>query len=218
MICIYSTTKIPMKKVLLSVIAVLLLLMGCSSIETASLSSYDGRISFYENSADYYQGDKIMKCLLSDTASLNGYMCVSWIWFFEDGRIKQFRTAQDMAMDDFVIPANSTIFFSESNHDRIEYIWFSKDVTIHDISCKGGGKISTEFYDNGSLKACFLTKDLVIQGFPCESSLTKPEYFYPDGRIKILTLSADFKCVDTDFKKGESIMIDEDGTASVYKR
>lgn len=207
-----------MKKDLLSVIAVLLLLIGCSSIETISLSNYDGRISFYGNTADYYSGNQIMKCMLSDTASLNGYRCVSWIWFFEDGRIKQFRTAEEIEMDGYAIPANSTIFFNESNHDKIEYIWFSKDVTINGILCKGGGKISTEFHENGSLKACFLTDDMDIQGFPCESSLTKPLYFYPNGKIKILTLSADTKCGDTEYNKGESIIIDENGVASPYKR
>lgn len=207
-----------MKKNLLPVCTILLLILGCSSIKTISLSNYSGQISFFENTSDYYPGDKIMKCELSDTATLNGYKCISWIWFFENGQIKQFETAVDIKMNDFVIPSNSTIFFNDQAPNKIKYIWLSKDMMINNIECKGGGKISTEFYDNDSLKACFLTKDQNIQGFPCQSSLFKPVYFYPNGKIKILTLSIDSKLGNTNYEKGESIIIDENGSATKFKR
>lgn len=195
-----------------------LILSGCSSIKTISLSNYSGQISFFVNTSEYYSGDKIMKCKLSDTATLNGYKCISWIWFFENGHIKQFKTACDIKMSNFDIPSNSRIFFNEQNDNKIQYIWLAKDSKINNVECKGGGKISTEFYDNGSLKACFLTKDQTIQGFSCKSSLVDPVYFYSNGKIKILTLSIDSKFGNVDYKKGESLIIDENGLVTRFKR
>jgi len=207
-----------MKKILFSICTAALIISGCSSIKTISLSNYSWQISFFDNTSEYYSGDKIMKCKLSDTATLNGYKCISWIWFFENGQIKQFETAEDIKMNNFVIPSNSTVFFNEQTPNKIKYIWFSKDVIINNVGCKGGGKISTEFYDNDSLKACFLTKDQNIQGFPCQSSLLKPVYFYPNGKIKILTLTIDSKFADAVYKNGESIIVGEDGKVSKFKR
>ena len=207
-----------MKKIPFSICVSVLIVAGCSSIKTISLSNYSGQISFFDNTAEYYSGDKIMKCKLSDTAALNGYKCISWIWFFDNGQIKQFKTAEDIKMNNFVITSNSTIFFNDQNPNKIKYIWFSKDVIINNVGCKGGGKISAEFYDSDSLKACFLISDQNIQGFPCQSSLFQPVYFYPDGKIKILTLSIDSKFADTVYKSGESIIVGEDGIVSKFKR
>lgn len=196
-----------------------MIIAGCSSIKKISLSNYSGQqITFYDNSAEYYAGDKIMKCKLSDTATLNGYKCISWIWFFENGQIKQFETAMDIKMPGYTIPSNSTLFFNDQNPNKIKYIWFSSDVKINNIECKGGGKISTAFYDNDSLKACFLVKDIEIQGYSCKSSLFEPVYFYPDGKIKILTLSIDSKFDNIEYKKGESISIGENGLVFRFKR
>jgi hypothetical protein len=195
-----------------------ILLAGCTSVQTITLSSYAGKISFYENTAEYYPTDNIMKCKLSDTAMLNGYKCISWLWFFKNGQIRQFETAENIKKNSFTIPSNSIIFFNEQSPGKIKYIWFSGDVTINKIACKGGGKISTEFYENDSLKACFLSKDQNIQGYECQSSLLEPVYFYPNGKIKILTLAADSKFGNKEYKRGESILIGEDGMVNQFKR
>lgn len=207
-----------MTKILNSICAAVLIVAGCSSIKTISLSHYSAQISFFDNTAKYYAGEKIMRCKLSEPAIINGYRCISWICFFENGHIKQLMTAEDIKMNNFVIPSNSTIFFNEQSSDKIKNIWFSQNVIINSIECKGGGKISTEFYDNGSLKACFLTRDQNIQGFPCQNSLFKPVYFYPDGKVKILTLSIDSKFADTVYKNGETIIVGENGVVSKFKR
>jgi hypothetical protein len=207
-----------MKKLLFSIYAAALIVAGCSSKKTIFLSDNSGPISFFVNTAGYYPDNKIMKCKLSDTATLNEYKCISWIWFFENGQIKQFETAADIKMNNFVIPSNSTIFFDERNPGKIKYIWFSKDVTINNIQCKGSGEISTEFYDNNSLKSCFLAKNQNIQGFPCQSSLFKPVCFYPNGKIKILPLSIKSKYGDKVYKSGESILVKEDGKVSKFEK
>lgn len=207
-----------MKKIRSLICVTALIVAGCSSIKTTSLSNFPGEISFFNNTAEYYPGDRLMKCKLSDTALLDRYKCISWIWFFENGQIKQFKTAEDIELNGLTIPSNSTIFFNDQNPVKIKYILFSKDVVLNNIGCKGGGKISTEFYDNDSLKACFLIKDQIIQGFPCQSSLLNPIYFYPDGRIRILTLSDDSKFAGTVYKSGESIVVGEDGTVSRFDR
>ena len=173
-----------MKKILLLTCVTALIITGCSSVQTITSSYYSKQISVFDNTTEYYSTQQIKKCKLSDTAFLNGYKCISWIHFFDNGRIKQFETADDIKFNNFIIPSNSTIFFNEQNPDKIQKIWFSKDVIINGIGCKGGMKISTEFYDNDSLKACFLSKDQIIQGFPCVSSVFKPVYFYQNGKIK----------------------------------
>ncbi len=207
-----------MKKILFPICVTILIVAGCTSIKTNSLSNDSGTISFFDNTAEYYPGGKIMKCKLSDTVTLNGYKCISWIRFFENGQIKQFKTARDIKMNNYTIPSNSTVFFDEQNHDKIKYIWFSKDVIINHVECKGGSKITTELYDNGNLKNCFLSRSQKIQGFPCQSSLLKPVYFYPNGKIKILTLSNDSKFTNTVYKSGESIIVGEDGHVSKFER
>ena len=173
-----------MKKSIFFICVMFLIFAGCTSVKTSSLSKYSSQISFFENTAEYYSGDGIMKCKLSDTATLNDYKCISWIYFFNDGQIKQLETAVDIKRPDFVIPSHSIVFFNDQNHSQIKCIWFSKDVTINKIECKGGGKTTTDFYDNDKLKACFLAKDQVIQGVDCKSSLFKPVFFSEDGKIK----------------------------------
>lgn len=207
-----------MKQLFFTICLAAFIVAACSSKKTLPLPGYSTEITFYESTATYYPGQKIMKCKLSDTATINGYKCISWIWFFENGQVRQFKTARDIRMDGFVIPSNSTIFFHEQSPDKIKYVWLAKDVTINNIDCKGGGKISIEFYENNSLKACFLTKDQDIQGYSCKSSLFDPVYFYDNGKIKILTLAADTRLNNTDFKKGESILIDENGAVTRFKR
>lgn len=203
---------------LFSICVSALMIAGCSPKNSIYLPLYSEEISFYDHTAEYYPDGMIKKCKLSDTATLNEYKCISWIWFFESGQIKQFETAENIKMNSFTIPSNSTIFFNEQSPTKIKNSWFSEDVMINSIECKGGGKISTEFYDNDSLKACFLTRDQNIQGFPCHSSLFNPVYFYPNGKIKVLTLSNDSKFGDTDYKKGESILVEENGTVSKFER
>jgi len=208
-----------MKKILILVCFAAIIFAGCSSVKTISLSNYSGQqISVYNNSVAYYDGNRVMKCRLSDTATLNGYKCISWIWFFENGQIKQFETAVDIKMPNYTIPSNSVIFFNDQNPFKIKHIWFSSNVTINNIECRGGTKISTEFYDNDKLKQCFLANDAEIQGYSCRSSLLDPVYFYPDGKIKRLTLSVDSKFDNIEFKKGESIIIGENGLVSKFNR
>jgi hypothetical protein len=207
-----------MRNIIFLICVAALLIVGCNLVKTNKLSTYSGQISFYENTAEYYSGDRIKKCMLSDTVILGGYHCISWIHFFESGRIKQFETARNIESATYTIPAGSILFFNDQNPDKIKNIWFSKDVIINSIGCMGGAKISTEFYDNGSLKACFLTNDQNIQGFPCKSSLFEPIYFYPDGKIKILTLSSDLSQANTLYKSGESIAVDENGRFSRFNR
>lgn len=207
-----------MRNIVFSICATALLIVGCNPVKTAKLSNYSGQISFFENTAEYYTGDRIKKCMLSDTAILSGYRCISWIHFFESGKIQQFETAINIELSTYTIPARSILFFNDRNPDKIKNIWFSKDVIINNIGCMGGSKISTGFYDNGSLRTCFLTKDQNIQGFPCKSSILEPVYFYPNGKIKILTLSSDLNQADTVYKSGESIAVDENSVFSRFNR
>ncbi|MBN1634841.1 MAG: hypothetical protein JW917_11800 [Ignavibacteria bacterium] len=115
-----------MKKILFSICAAVLIIFGCSSIKTISLSNYSGQISFFDNTSEYYSGDKIKKCKLSDTATLNGYKCISWIWFFENGQIKQFETAEEIKMKNFVIPSNSTVFLANKTPIKLNTFGFQK--------------------------------------------------------------------------------------------
>lgn len=191
-----------------------LMIAGCTSIKTITLLNYSVQISFFENSAKYYPNNKLNTCKLSESANLNGHNCISWLHFFENGLIKQFQTAGDIKLANYTIPSGSVIFYNEQKPDNIKHISFSKDIVIDSIKCKSGGNILTEFYDNNRLNSCFLTENQKIQGFPCLSSVFKPVYFYPNGKIKQLTLSADSKYVGTIYKKGESIIIDEQGIIS----
>lgn len=207
-----------MKEKIFLIFITALIITGCTTIKTITLSNYSVQISFIENSAKYYPDNNIKACKLSEIANLNGHNCISWLHFFENGLIKQFQTAEDIILPDCTIPSGSVIFYNAQNPDKIKYICFSKDIVIDSIKCKSGGNISTEFYDNGKLNACFLTENQNIQGFPCMCSVFEPVYFYPDGKIKLLTLSADSKYMDTIYKKGQSIIIDEQGIISRYKR
>jgi hypothetical protein len=194
------------------------IIIGCSSIKTVTLSNYSAQISFIENSATYYPNNNLKTCKLSESTSLGGHKCISWLHFFENGLIKQFQTAEDIILPSYTIPSGSVIFYNDQNPEKIKHICFSKDIVIDSVKCKSGGNISTEFYDNGRLNACFLVENQNIQGFPCLSSVFEPVYFYPNGKIKELTLSADFKNSETTYKKGESIIIDEQWTVSKNKK
>ena len=189
-------------------------IIGCSPVKSIYLPNYSAEISYYGNSVEFYDGVNIKKCMLSDTVELNGYKCISWIHFFENGQVKQIETPKSIKMPNYTIPANSILFFYDQSPSKIQQIWFSQDVKVDSIECKGGAKISTEFYEHNQLKSCFLSKDQEIQGFQCESSLLKPVRFYPNGKIKMLTLGRDSKIANIQFEKGETICIGEDGSVS----
>jgi len=206
-----------MKKSLLLINIILIVVAGCNSLSTTTLTNYPEQITFYKNSAKYYPGKQLMRCKLSDTTLISGFKCISWIHFFENGQIKQYQTAALIQRKNYIIPLNSVIFLDELNPEYIKYIYFSEDVTINNVICKGGNKISTAFYENDMLKSCFISGSQDIQGYPCKSSLLKPITFYPDGKIKILTLGRDTTLAGNEFKSGETIIIEKNGAISKYK-
>jgi len=193
-------------------------MVSCSSGDRLTLPYYSKEIVFDHNSLGLYTDGKIKKCHLVDTVEIKGYKCISWLWLFENSRLKQIENAVAIQRSNYVIPAHSVIFFNENNNEKIKYINFSEDVTLNGVVCKGGGKISTEFYEDGSLKACFLANDQSIQGYNCKSSLLEPVYFYPNGKVKIITLASDLNSGNSVYKAGESITIDEKGEIAIFNR
>lgn len=205
---IYSL-KIEYMKTILLFFAMALLSM-CSSTKTIVLNRYSKEIVFFDHSDEYYENGSLKKCKLSNAVVLNGYECISWLHLFKEGTIKQVETAKDIKRSTFVIPTGSIIFLDEKDPTYLRTIWFSRDVKIGAVSCKGRNKIAVSFYPNGKIKACFLSEDQIIQGFPCKSSLLKPIKFHPNGKINSLTLSRDYEYRNIKYKKGETILIDTD--------
>jgi hypothetical protein len=207
-----------MKSIYIFSILIAMLVLSCNTNKKLKLPYYSKEIEFEGNSLKLYSEGNIKCCRLVDTVEIKGYKCISWLWLFENTKLKQIETAVDIQKPDYIIPAHSVIYFNENNNDKIKYICFKRNVTINGVECRGGEKISTEFYEDGSLKACFLTKDQTVQGINCKSSLLEPVYFYPNGKIKIVTLASDLKSGDTVFKAGESITIDEKGMLAIFSR
>ncbi|MGE5479922.1 MAG: hypothetical protein ACM3U1_05790 [Chloroflexota bacterium] len=194
-------------------------LAGCFSVEYELLRQpAPTRISYYNGSEERYADGSMKKCRLKDTASIGLYKCVGWIHFFPNGDVDNFETAAPVKYSRYEIPPNSRIFFYDNAHDKIKTVWFPEDIKLDGIECQGGEKISVDFYENGSLKACFLSRNQTIQGFPCKSSLFSPVYFYPDGRIMRLTLCSDAISGANSFAKGETLVVTESGVPSVYKK
>jgi len=149
--------------------------------------------------------------------NLAGNKCINWVHFFESGQLKQYENAADIETPRYTIPAKSVIIYNETNKSRINYIVFSKNVTIDGIEFQGDGKITTEFFNDGKVKAGFLAKDQVIQKFPCKAIASQPVYFYPDGKLQMLALSKDLEYSHIKFKNGESIIVGQNGNLSKPK-
>lgn len=188
-----------------------IIMIACTNTKTFVLAKYSKEIIFIDKTDDYYETGKLKKCKLSDSTSIEGYNCISWLHLFESGSIKQFQTVKDIEQPTYTIPSGSVIFPIENNITRFNCIRFSKDVLVESVLCKGGDKVEVKFYPNGKIESCFLSKDQTIQGFPCKSSLLKPVMFYPDGKIKGLTLCKNYEIQGTLFKAGDTIHLDANG-------
>ncbi len=197
--------------------AVSIFLSSCVTINTIQLPYYQSEIAYIESSAAFFENGNIKKCRLADEVTLNGYHCVSWMRFFENGQIRQFETAIDIKRDSILIPAKSILFFHEQNHNEISMIYLSQNTIIQGVNCKGGEKITTSFYPNMKLRNCFLVDDQVIQGFPCKSSLMHYVSFYDSGKLKSLTLSRDFSSGKMNYRRGTYIELNEDGSIKSVK-
>ena len=173
-------------KLLLVIIAILILSVSCSK---------EGL--FIKGSVDYYADGSISKGKLIEDSIIEGYPVISWIHFYENGKLKQFDLSENFSISNLEFPKGSTIFLNSEGIMVQAYL--SKDLEIQGYKCPGGNlKEAVGFYPSGKLRFFFPKTDVLIDGVPCKGGglhgIWLYETYKKDGRI---------------FKEGDEIRFDD---------
>ncbi len=103
---------------------------------------------------------------------IQGYPCAKGVvWFFADGKLNRCAISQSIYIGGTKIPTGSIIALRPDA--KLDFVQLIDDAQIAGILCRGGswqgpaGGSSTEFYQSGKLRQCFLAGNQEVQGVPC---------------------------------------------------
>lgn len=160
---------------------------------------------------EYYENGALRTCQLTDSVKIRGYPCQSRIRFNANGNLDQFELSEEYVIQGLTIPIKSTVFLDDNG--RLYKCWFSKNITIQGIPCKGSAfsRVTTTFYENGRLEWCFLSKPTIIQGIPCKAGVFDIVGFYPNGSLRTCTLGKHILINGRKYTQGTKVTLDENG-------
>lgn len=149
---------------------------------------------------------------LDHPTSAGGYLCIAYLWTWDDGSLNQCRLAVDTKIGDLEIPKESTVFFYRGGKHS-SHIWLSRPLTVQGIPCSGGkySKIDTAFYESGKLRAAFISQPLTLQGLALKQSVFCPLYLYEDGKIKECTIDRETEIEGKKYPANTTVKFDERG-------
>jgi hypothetical protein len=183
-----------------------------------------GSLTFAQNlpikkgSEKYYENGSLKRVRLTQEANVQGKLCTGWLWFHDDGSIRQFQNDKDIVLQDNLIPQMSTIFLREDG--SLDHVWLYHDISIQDYPCTGStwSKTSTGFHPNGTLRYFFPRKTLNIQGFPIKPGGLAGVSFYENGNLHQFYLHDDIEISGITYSKGLRLTLDEQGNViKTYK-
>lgn len=149
---------------------------------------------------------------LDQPTSVGGYLCVAYLWTWDDGSLNQCRLGVDSKIGGLEIPKDSTVFFYRGGQHP-SHVWLSRPLTIQGVPCSGGknSKIDTAFYESGKLRAAFISKPLTIQGLAIKQSVFCPLYLYETGKVKECTIERELEIDGKKYPKNTTVKLDEQG-------
>lgn len=156
------------------------------------------------------QGTYKIRCKYKEPVTVQGYSCIGWTWYYQDGRLDNFQAHETITIQGIKIPKNSRVFLRQDG--TLDQCYFSKDIIIQGYPCDGGHKKeATGFYPNGKLRFIFLTEQRTIQGIPCRPGGLSIIQFYENGTLKQNELPDDFEYKGIKYKGRTKLFWDEDG-------
>ena len=198
-------------KLIMNIICTALIVMGSSMFAPANAEQQTvSKTSCKSRTAAYYKNGVLRKCKSNKPVNIQGYPCQHWVRFHKNGTLKQFVLSEDFIIQGISVPAKSMVFLYDNG--RLQKCWFSKNVTIQSIPCKGSafGKVTTAFHQNGNLKWCSLSESTTIQGIPCEAGVFVGVKFYPSGMLRGCTLAKRITIDEKEYQRGARLILDED--------
>ena len=163
------------------------------------------------------KGTSKIRCKYKRPTQIQGYPCIGWTWFYQDGSLDNFQVNNMITIQGIEIPKNSRVFLRRDG--TIDQCYFSKDMTIQGYPCDGGHqKEATGFYPNGNLRFIFLTEQRTIQEIPCRPGGLSIIQFYENGRLKQCELPHDFEYKGVRYQKRTKLYLDKEGHVTNTKR
>jgi hypothetical protein len=160
---------------------------------------------------------------LDQATEIQGYPCdKGYAWFFEEGGgLHSCRLSREASFGDARASAGSWLYLRSDGKPASAIL--RHDTRIDGHTCQGSAMglegISTAFYPNGRLKACWLAADEEIEGVPCArggffkdlgggGSTTE---FYENGSLRGCKLSRAATIRDQGFSSGARVVVDRSG-------
>lgn len=195
----------------------------CLSLLLVMVSFADAEIPFVSQcdtirkSKGPNKGSYKIRCKYKEPVDIQGYPCIGWTWFYEDGLLDNFEVSETVTIQGIEIPKKSRVFLHRDG--TVEQCYFSKDMIIQGYPCEGGHKKeATGFYPNGNLRFIFLTEPKTIQGIPCRHGGVSIIQFYENGRLKKCTLARDHEYKGSLYKSGTELYFDQTGNVVKKER
>lgn len=179
-----------------------------------------GKITFNDNQS-------IHICFLSKETKILGYLIPgqSKLIFNKNGTLDQFILGKEAVILDQNFPANTRFFLNRWNENISFWLPEKRNIQGYEIASSNDG-VGTPLFPNGKLKEIWLVKDQIIEGVPCSTGANVFKYgfhvislgterrvkLYDNGHLKQAMLSNDCVIQNHNFKQGEFIKLNENGS------
>jgi hypothetical protein len=199
----------------------LCLLSLLSGLATVSGQPLDSAARFRKGSDQYYKSGGLQKCELKGVVRLQGYLCLGWVWFHDNGGLQEFQLAESTEVQGIGFPARTWVSLDESG--RLDYVFLPRNMGIQGVPCAGNrmGRegIMTSFYPNSKLRECFLAFSATVRNVPLRAGAFSPVEFHPDGGLKSGWLAEPYEASGTIYGKNTRLTFTEEGMVTEsYRR
>lgn len=172
-----------------------------------------GALRWRRGSLEHYPDGSLKKGNLAEPAEVFGHPAKRWVHFHENGKLRGLQLSEDWTWDERQLPAGTFLWFDSDQ--QLENCWLARDTTIEGLPCRGGGKASTAFFPDGSLRAVFLAEDSRIDGTLCKASIWIPVQFHESGKLAGCQLAEETTVGAVTHPAATHLEFDHDGHATV---
>ena len=191
----------------------LLLFCVLGIIASALAQPLESTARFRRGTDRYYKSGALRQCELVGVMDLQGYPCQSWIWFHENGALKEFQLAESADVRGIGFPARTWLNLNEDG--SLNYVFLPRMMVIQNVPCAGSrlGRegITTAFHRNSNLRECYLAFSATVRNVPLHAGAFSPVELYADGSLKSGWLAEPYEADGTLYARKTHLVFSEEG-------
>jgi len=189
------------------------MIIALAIIASAMAQPLDSTARFRRGSDRYYTNGALRQCELVGVMNLQGYPCRGWVWFHDNGCLKEFQLAESTNVRGIGFSARTWVNLNEDG--TLNYVFLPHMTVIQGVPCAGNrmGRegIMTAFHRNSNLRECYLAFSATIRNVPLHAGAFSPVELYEDGSLKSGWLAEPYEADGTLYARKTRLVFSEEG-------